>query len=106
MAKKDIDKFTGEVRVATQDSAGTPDPQRRPAAGLATAAQDDPGQKLMASASTSRRPRAAFLHPLPARSRRLQQTENATRRAQAHVFAGCGAFSGKEPDREQREKMG
>ena len=58
----------------------------------------------MVSTSAMRRLRAVFLRPLHSRSRRLQQTKNATRHAQTRVFAGYGAFSGKEPDREQREK--
>ena len=58
------------------------------------------------STSATRRLRAVFLRPLHSRSRRLQQTKNATRHAQTRVFAGYGAFSGKEPDREQREKTG
>ena len=60
----------------------------------------------MVSTSAMRRLRAVFLRPLHSRSRRLQQTKNATRHAQTRVFAGYGAFSGKEPDREQREKTG
>ena len=58
----------------------------------------------MVSTFTTRRLRAVFLRLLHSRSRRLQQTKNATRHAQIRVFAGYGAFSGKEPDREQREK--
>ena len=58
----------------------------------------------MVSTSAMRRLRAVFLRPLHSRSRRLQQTKNATRHAQTRVFAGYGAFSGKEPDREQRER--
>ena len=58
----------------------------------------------MTSTLTTRRLRAVFLRPLHSRSHRLQQTKNATGRAQTRVFAGLGAFFGKEPDREQREK--
>lgn len=60
----------------------------------------------MARPFTTRHLRAAFLRPLHSRSRRLQQTKNATGHAQPRVFAGYEAFSGKEPDREQREKTG
>nr|DAJ92806.1 MAG TPA: hypothetical protein [Caudoviricetes sp.] len=60
----------------------------------------------MTSTLTTRRLRAVFLRPLHSRSHRLQQTKNATGSAQTRVFAGGGAFFGKEPDREQREKTG
>lgn len=87
-----------------RDRARTLDPQRQPAAGLAAAAQDDPGQKLLVSTHTTRRLLAVFLRQLHSRSHHLQQTKNTTRRAQTRVFAGFGALFGKEPDREQREK--